>query len=181
MWTRGIGSARRRIRNPARSRAPKRHRRGIAPALLTLGLANNGRGHGRHSLHLRLCRSANVPSEMVLQWNITASWEHRAYWGANTISMGTDAPRAAILYAGPNPRRGQWVQLQVPASAVRPRRQQRQRMAFSLYMAALPGTIPGKALLLPMALAAGTTGGTGGGTNGSSGSVTKSHPAPTPR
>ncbi len=30
---------------------------------------------------------ANVPSEVMLQWN-DGSWEHRAYWGANTHSVG---------------------------------------------------------------------------------------------
>jgi len=29
--------------------------------------------------------SANMPSQIMLQWNDGASWEHRAYWGANNI------------------------------------------------------------------------------------------------
>src|SRR5262249_33690962 len=31
---------------------------------------------------------ANPPSEIMLQWNDTSSWNHRAYWGANNISFG---------------------------------------------------------------------------------------------
>src|SRR5262249_55981396 len=32
---------------------------------------------------------ANPPSEIMLQWNVGGSWEHRAYWGANDIGWGT--------------------------------------------------------------------------------------------
>ncbi|HEY2082923.1 MAG TPA: fibronectin type III domain-containing protein, partial [Verrucomicrobiae bacterium] len=59
---------------------------------------------------------ANVPSEMMLQWN-DGTWEHRAYWGANSIQMGTDGTTGRH-YMGAMPAAGQWVQLQVPASAV---------------------------------------------------------------
>jgi hypothetical protein len=33
---------------------------------------------------------ANIPSEIMLQWNENWSWDHRAYWGANNIQFGTD-------------------------------------------------------------------------------------------
>ena len=38
---------------------------------------------------------ANVPSEMMLQWN-NGTWEHRAYWGANNIAMGTDGTKILV-------------------------------------------------------------------------------------
>src|SRR5438552_4708288 len=40
------------------------------------------------SLHDALPIS-NPPTEVMLQWN-DGTWEHRAYWGANTISWGVD-------------------------------------------------------------------------------------------
>ena len=54
----------------------------------------------------------NPPSEIMLQWNDGASWEHRAYWGADVITYGTDGTsssqsgrpsrlRAVGLVAGP--------------------------------------------------------------------------------
>ena len=45
----------------------------------------------------------------MLQWN-DGSWEHRAYWGANTISYGSDGT-ASRHYMGPLPAAGQWARL----------------------------------------------------------------------
>ena len=59
---------------------------------------------------------ANLPAEIMLQWFDT-SWEHRAYWGANSISFGNDGT-ISRHYMGPLPASGQWVRLEVPASAV---------------------------------------------------------------
>ncbi|MBK8476952.1 MAG: glycoside hydrolase family 9 protein [Opitutaceae bacterium] len=56
------------------------------------------------------------PSELMLSWNADG-WEHRAYWGANSIGYGTDGT-ASRRYIGPMPAAGQWVRLEVPASAV---------------------------------------------------------------
>jgi hypothetical protein len=62
--------------------------------------------------------SANPPSEVMLQWNDGAGgWEHRAYWGANSINAGvygTNSRRSM----GPLPPSGQWVRLEVAASQV---------------------------------------------------------------
>ncbi|HWD91980.1 MAG TPA: glycoside hydrolase family 9 protein [Verrucomicrobiae bacterium] len=74
---------------------------------------------------------ANVPSELMLQWNDGASWEHRAYWGGNSINMGTDGTTGRH-YMGPMPATGQWVQLQVPASAVALEGSTVSGMAFTL-------------------------------------------------
>jgi hypothetical protein len=59
---------------------------------------------------------ANVPSEVMLQWN-DVSWEHRAYWGTNSIQWGVDGT-ASRRYMGPVPPAGQWVRLEVPADQV---------------------------------------------------------------
>jgi hypothetical protein len=59
---------------------------------------------------------ANPPNEVMLQWN-DGSWEHRAYWGANLIGWGSDGTVARHAM-GPLPALGQWVRLEVAASAV---------------------------------------------------------------
>jgi hypothetical protein len=59
---------------------------------------------------------ANPPAEVMLQWN-DGSWEHRAYWSANTPSAGADAS-ASRRFMGSLPALGQWVRLEVPASSV---------------------------------------------------------------
>ncbi|HXS68320.1 MAG TPA: glycoside hydrolase family 9 protein, partial [Candidatus Polarisedimenticolia bacterium] len=75
---------------------------------------------------------ANVPSELMLQWNDGTTWNHRAYWGANNIQMGTDGTTSRH-YMGPMPTAGQWVQLQVPASAVALEGVTVSGMAFTMY------------------------------------------------
>ncbi|HEY1173672.1 MAG TPA: glycoside hydrolase family 9 protein [Verrucomicrobiae bacterium] len=74
---------------------------------------------------------ANVPSEVMLQWN-DGSWEHRAYWGANTITSGVNGT-ASRYYVGALPAAGQWVRLEVPASAVGLEGKTVRGMAFTLY------------------------------------------------
>src|SRR5262249_53507342 len=58
----------------------------------------------------------NVPSELMLQWR-DGSWEHRAYWGANSIPWGIDGT-VSRQYMGALPAAGQWIRLQLPASSV---------------------------------------------------------------
>jgi hypothetical protein len=60
---------------------------------------------------------ANPPSEIMLAWSDGASWEHRAYWGGDSITYGRDGSAGRHL-AGPLPPAGKWVRLQVPAGAV---------------------------------------------------------------
>jgi len=74
---------------------------------------------------------ANMPSELMLQWN-DGSWEHRAYWGANNINWGTDAT-ISRRYMGPLPAAGQWIRLEVPASQVGLEGSVLNGMAFTLY------------------------------------------------
>ncbi len=58
----------------------------------------------------------NPPKEIMLQWN-DGNWEHRAYWGANSIDWGTDDSPSRKRY-GDLPALGQWVRLEVPAADV---------------------------------------------------------------
>jgi len=73
----------------------------------------------------------NPPAEVMLQWN-DGTWDHRAYWGANNLSYGTDGTPSRY-YAGPLPAAGQWVQLKVPASAVNLEGSTLNGMAFAVY------------------------------------------------
>ena len=75
---------------------------------------------------------ANPPSELMLQWNVGGSWERRAYWGANLINWGTNGT-ASRRYMGPLPAMGQWVRLEIPASAVGLEGTAVNGMAFTLY------------------------------------------------
>ena len=73
---------------------------------------------------------ANLPTELMLSWK-GDNWEHRAYWGANTIQYGTNGT-ASRRSMGPMPAAGQWVRLEVPASAVGLEGQTLTGMSFSL-------------------------------------------------
>jgi hypothetical protein len=59
---------------------------------------------------------ANPPSEIMLQW-FDGTWEHRAFWGANTITYGSLGTESRINMGG-LPATGRWTLLQVPASLV---------------------------------------------------------------
>ena len=67
----------------------------------------------------------------MLQWYDGSSWDHRAYWGANKLTYGTDGTPAR-QYMGPLPAAGQWVQLKVPASKVAAEGKTLTGMAFTL-------------------------------------------------
>ena len=74
----------------------------------------------------------NMPSEIMLQWNDGTSWDHRAYWGANSLSFGADGTPGRV-YMGALPAAGQWVQLKVPASKVNLEGGTVSGMAFTLF------------------------------------------------
>ena len=59
----------------------------------------------------------NPPKQIMLQWNDTKSWEHRAYWGEGKIDWGQEntSSRRKI---GPLPKTGEWVRLEVGAKKV---------------------------------------------------------------
>ena len=67
-----------------------------------------------------------------MAWNDGSSWEHRAYWGANTITYGANGT-AGRHYAGVLPATGGWVKLSVPAAAVGLAGSAVSGMGFSLY------------------------------------------------
>ncbi len=77
--------------------------------------------------------ASTPPSEVMLQWHdTTGSWEHRAYWGANSIGWGSNGTTSRA-YQGAAPITGQWVRLEVPASAVGMEGRTADGMAFTLY------------------------------------------------
>jgi hypothetical protein len=75
---------------------------------------------------------ASPPQEVMLQWNVNGSWEHRAYWGADDIGWGTDGT-VSRQYMGALPATGGWVRLAVPASVVGLDGATVNGMAFTLY------------------------------------------------
>jgi hypothetical protein len=59
---------------------------------------------------------ANPPQTIMLQFN-DGSWEHRVYWGADTIAFGSgDVP--GHRHGGPVPPAGKWVRLEVDPAHV---------------------------------------------------------------
>ncbi len=75
---------------------------------------------------------ANPPGEVMLQWFENGSWEHRAYWGTNALSFGTDGINSR-RNMGPLPAAGQWVRLEVSASQVGLEGKTVSGMAFTLW------------------------------------------------
>jgi hypothetical protein len=59
---------------------------------------------------------SSKPSEVMVSW-YAGNWEHRAYWGANSINYGTDGT-ASRFNMGAIPATGQWVRLEIPANVV---------------------------------------------------------------
>jgi hypothetical protein len=59
---------------------------------------------------------SSPPSEIMLSF-VADNWEHRAYWGANTIQYGSNGT-ASRRSMGAMPATGQWVRLEIPASAI---------------------------------------------------------------
>ena len=75
---------------------------------------------------------ANPPRELMLSWDTNGSWVHNAYWGADLINVGTNGTNSR-RYMGPLPPTGQWVRLEVLASAVGLEGAAVRSMAFSLF------------------------------------------------
>lgn len=61
--------------------------------------------------------AASPPKEIMLMWHDGAAWEHRAYWGANTITYGRNGSPGR-LRIGDLPPAGKWVRLALPARSV---------------------------------------------------------------
>ncbi len=60
---------------------------------------------------------SNSPDEIMLQWNDGSSWNHRAYWGKNSIDWGEN-DSASRLRKGDLPTAGKWIRLEVLAAEV---------------------------------------------------------------
>jgi hypothetical protein len=90
---------------------------------------------------------ANVPGQIMLQWN-NGNWEHRAYWGANNIAWGSNGSLSRF-YMGALPAAGQWVRLEVPASAVGLEGSTLNGMSFTLYGGRAAWDYAGKSLVTP--------------------------------
>ncbi len=86
----------------------------------------------------------NTPTEIMLQWNDGSNWERRAYWGADSIAWGTNntISRRRI---GDLPVAGQWVKLEVPATAVGLEGRTVRGMAFTLFGGSATWDLAGKA------------------------------------
>jgi len=98
---------------------------------------------------------SNMPSEAMLQWNDQlGSWEHRAYWGANSLTFGVDGT-ASRTNMGPLPAAGQWAKLTVPASLVNLAGSTVNGLAFTLYNGRATWDCAG--VLNPMTLASNPT------------------------
>ena len=74
---------------------------------------------------------AHPVSEIMLAWNDGTSWEHRAYWGADTITYGTSGT-AGRHPGGDLPPAGRWAELRVPAGDVGLEGSEVSGMSFSL-------------------------------------------------
>ena len=77
---------------------------------------------------------ANPPSEIMLQFHSpNGLWEHRAYWGANLLTWGTDGTNNRRQGCACLPQTGTWVKLEIPAWMVGMEGLTMDGMAFSLY------------------------------------------------
>jgi hypothetical protein len=72
----------------------------------------------------------NPPTTVMLQWN-DGTWEHRAFWGSDSIPWGSTGT-ASRRPIGPLPTLGQWARLEVPAALVDLEGKTINGMAFTL-------------------------------------------------
>ena len=75
---------------------------------------------------------ANLPQQVMFQWNDGTSWEHRVYWGQKLIAAGIDGT-ASLRYMGPLPTAGVWVTFEVPVYFVGVAGKEIAGMAFTLF------------------------------------------------
>jgi hypothetical protein len=77
---------------------------------------------------------SNPPQEVMLQWysDDAEQWEHRAFWGTDTIQWGQSGTKSR-LKIGELPPTGQWVRLEVAASDLGLEGKTLSGIAFTLY------------------------------------------------
>lgn len=93
---------------------------------------------------------ANPPAEVMLEWFDGTSWTHAAYWGANLIPWGVNGT-ASQYPVGALPAAGQWVRIEVPASAVGLEGSNLSGMQFILYNGRATWDYAGKGTLTTLA------------------------------
>jgi hypothetical protein len=75
-----------------------------------------------------------TPAEIMLQFKVGASdFEHRAYWGSNSIALGTNGTNSRRQINASIPATGQWIRLDIPASQVGLEGQSINGIAFLLF------------------------------------------------
>jgi hypothetical protein len=82
--------------------------------------------------------------EIMLHWFDGTSWDHRAYWGDNTIGYGTTGT-ASRMGMGNLPATGQWVRLEIPAAKVGLEGKKVYGMCFSTYGGGATWDLAGRA------------------------------------
>ena len=59
----------------------------------------------------------NLPTEIMLEFKDASGWEHRVFWGDDSISRGTLRTPSRV-YGGQLPKPGQWMRLEMEAAAL---------------------------------------------------------------
>jgi len=72
------------------------------------------------------------PRQLMIQFARGNVWEHRAYWGENLVTWGTDGT-SSRWRMGDMPPTGEWLRLEIPASAVGLEGETIDGIAFTLY------------------------------------------------
>lgn len=72
------------------------------------------------------------PREVMVQFRVGTSWEHRAYWGENLIAFGADGS-ASRLRIGDLPQGGAWMRVQLDPQALGLAGAQINGMAFTVF------------------------------------------------
>lgn len=75
---------------------------------------------------------ANPPRTLMLTW-LAGDWEHRAYWGEDTLTEEGTNGTASRRRLGDLPPRGQWVRLEIPVASVGLENTTVTGMGFTLY------------------------------------------------
>jgi DNA-binding beta-propeller fold protein YncE len=124
-WTHGNGPYADAVVHPSAARAGL-HEHYLTEASQTMTVGTGSTLFG----YVRLDPAA-PPSEIMLSW-FDGTWEHRAYWGANTIAYGNN-DTAGRHHAGPLPAAGPWTRLEIPAAAVGLEGRAVSGLSFSLF------------------------------------------------
>ncbi|ADB19199.1 protein of unknown function DUF1549 [Pirellula staleyi DSM 6068] len=98
------------------AKATTRKADGLSQHFFTGATATLSIGEGDKLFAYVYLDPTNPPKEVMLQFN-DGNWEHRCYWGDNSIDWGA-AGTASRIEMGPLPKTGEWVRLEVEAAKV---------------------------------------------------------------